>query len=149
MACHAGFNLNSVYMLQNYRLYIIDDDADDLEFLAAGIAQQAPAIETVCFRDPEEGLRNLMSLLPSELPHLVIVDHNMPKLYGIELIKTLRSADQFDRTGIVLYTTDARQFSGAPEHAFSFVAINKAATMKQLNITVERMLDYLRENTES
>ena len=41
----------------------------------------------------------------SELPQLIILDKNMPKINGVEALKLLKSEERFSKISVVIYST--------------------------------------------
>lgn len=41
----------------------------------------------------------------NELPQLIILDKNMPKINGVEALKLLKSEDKFNMISVVIYST--------------------------------------------
>ena len=41
----------------------------------------------------------------SELPQLIILDKNMPKINGVEALKLLKSEEKFSKISVVIYST--------------------------------------------
>jgi two-component system, response regulator len=68
---------------------LVEDDPDDLELTLAAFGHEgfAPAIEVA--RDGEEVLRRLRG--PKPRPALVILDLNIPKISGLEVLGLLRT----------------------------------------------------------
>lgn len=76
-------------MLKKAKLLIVDDDADIVAMLEDRL--QASGYDTVVARDGQEALAQI----EQESPHLVLLDLDLPKLSGFEVLKRL---SQFKRT---------------------------------------------------
>jgi DNA-binding response OmpR family regulator len=69
-------------------IILIDDDPDDLEIYRLLLGFIDPNIVTRGFLNPMEALKYLETL--RQLPHLVILDFNMPQMNGLQFLKLVR-----------------------------------------------------------
>src|SRR5262245_3490457 len=82
-------------------IVIIDDSASALMAIHQAIAKITTA-RIECFKKPFEGL----NFCQQNRVDLLIVDQTMPDLSGIELVTTIRTADQARWFPIVMVTSD-------------------------------------------
>jgi diguanylate cyclase (GGDEF)-like protein len=66
------------------RLLVVDDDEDTLAVVREALVQQGYAVETAT------SAQEALELVKRVKPHLVITDHDMPELNGLEMLKRLR-----------------------------------------------------------
>ena len=86
------------------KIFIVDDDPDDLELLREIFLEKG--IEGVLFFDDPLLLLSYMDTLAAdELPYLVLSDLNMPALSGIELLQELRLKNILNKTSVVIFST--------------------------------------------
>ena len=89
------------------RILIVDDDTDDTELIRESISKVEP--DTV-FQLAENGLialETLNSLPENELPDLIILDHNMPKLKGSEVLLLLCNNARYKSIPKIILTTSS------------------------------------------
>src|SRR5690606_28187333 len=89
---------------------LADDDADDREFARAAWSQSGSQHELVFVEDGEELLRYLRQEGPyagRPLPALVLLDLNMPRLDGREVLRELRDDPELRRVPVVVLTTSS------------------------------------------
>lgn len=73
--------------MNHYPIIIIDDDADDCEFLVTAFKNAGVKNELKCFNSPTQALEQLSSTLHNIF--IIICDINMPFLNGFELRKSI------------------------------------------------------------
>ncbi len=81
----------------------IDDDDDDRELLREAISLIDRNIICVQLKDGVEALHYLDSDL--ELPDLIFLDINMPRMNGIACLELIRSNPKFDSTKVIIFST--------------------------------------------
>jgi CheY-like chemotaxis protein len=88
----------------------VDDDEDDLLFLREAIAAQDHSFH---IEEASNGIGALEYLekaaLKGELPCLVIMDINMPRMNGRETIRKIKANPQFDKLPVVVFTTSSQE----------------------------------------
>jgi CheY-like chemotaxis protein len=94
-------------------IIVAEDDADDRYLMQTALAETG-FTENVTFVDNGvELIHYLESIedLPTEshLPKLILLDLNMPKMDGREVLKKIKSNEQFKRIPIVVFSTTKNQ----------------------------------------
>jgi DNA-binding response OmpR family regulator len=88
------------------RVLVIEDNAPDVMLIGESFREQDLAFEITHLRDGEEVLNRLKeegSGQPSF--HLIILDLNMPKLGGLEVLSSIRANREFATTPILVLTS--------------------------------------------
>ena len=88
--------------------YIIfaDDDADDLELITGFFKQYNRNVNVLEFKDGKEVLKFLDDFaLNADLPLLIVLDINMPRLNGKETLAAIRKHPRYQYIPVVIYTT--------------------------------------------
>lgn len=70
-------------------ILIAEDDPDDLFLLLRALRRVAPQLRTGATRDGIELCEQLEALAPHALPHLVLLDLNLPRRDGREVLARL------------------------------------------------------------
>ena len=91
-------------MTQYKKLLLIDDDADDHEFFLEVIGEIDSSITCTSFLDSEKALFKLKED-ESDIPDLIILDTNMPKLGGRQLLVELKQDPRLREIPVVMYST--------------------------------------------
>ena len=81
-----------------YKLLIVDDEPDILEFLSYNFRKKDFLVITAS--DGKEGMKRA----ELEKPELIISDILMPEMDGIEMCKQIRRNTQFDATPFIFLT---------------------------------------------
>jgi two-component system response regulator len=111
-------------MAHNRKILLVEDDDDDAEltmlaFAAAGLADRtvrtrdgADALDWLFSRGPYEGRD------PDELPVLALVDLEMPRIDGLQLLAAIRAEPTTRNLPVVIMTSseDVRHRAKAYEH---------------------------------
>lgn len=90
-----------------YRLLLVEDNPADMRLMAEGMRHAGLtdiATTTQCY-NAEECLRHLEHTLATRRPfHLVMLDLNMPRTSGKELISQIRADRRYARVPIFVFT---------------------------------------------
>lgn len=78
-----------------YRILIIDDEIDILEFIKYNLSRDGYEVYTAC--NGREGLEKAVEIRP----HLILLDMMMPVMNGIETCRAIRENAELSRTMIV------------------------------------------------
>jgi CheY-like chemotaxis protein len=84
------------------KIFLIDDDIDDVIFFLDAFKEKYPDIDLSSFQNPEGLMSYLDSLNEDQLPDVIISDLNMPKLNGHELLVQLKSSERYKAVPIVI-----------------------------------------------
>jgi DNA-binding response OmpR family regulator len=91
-------------MIYYKRLLLIDDDQDDHEFFFEAIQEIDNSITCTAFFDGEQALKQLKNN-GREVPDLIILDTNMPKLNGKQILAELKRIPSLKGVPVVMYST--------------------------------------------
>ena len=94
---------------------LVEDDPDDLELTLAAFDHEGFLPEIQVARDGEEALARLRG--PERAPALVLLDLNIPKISGLEVLSRLREDRALAGTNVVVLSSsdDAREKRAAAE----------------------------------
>lgn len=86
----------------------VDDDDDDLFFIREIIQSQGHSLEIKEARNGWDALNYLQDgLAKNELPCLIIMDMNMPRMDGSQTINKIKENQQLSKVPIVVFTTSS------------------------------------------
>ena len=92
-----------------YILYA-DDDFEDQEMLKEVVGKIDSNLNVVTTNGGCELLSYLETLQPGDsLPCLIVIDMNMPKMDGIEVLKQLKSLKTYLKLPVVIFSTSDNQ----------------------------------------
>jgi two-component system response regulator len=104
--------------VQSYRpipILLVEDNADDIEITRGAFRKSLVANELSVVRDGEEALEYLFHegryAEPGEarLPDLVLLDLNLPRINGIEVLQRIRAADHLAALPVIMLTSSQRE----------------------------------------
>src|SRR4051794_25168439 len=78
------------------RVLLVDDDRENIDLLAKYISNDGHIVQNA--NDPEGALHRLRAWKP----HLILLDVNMPKMTGLELVPKIRALTPDEYTAIIL-----------------------------------------------
>jgi CheY-like chemotaxis protein len=119
----------------------VDDDEDDLFFLEEVIRSQNISLTISECRNGWEAINYLeKALLKNELPCLIIMDMNMPKMDGRHTIQKIKENNALSVIPIVLFTTSS---SLQEKHYFENQGIHFITKPFDYKIFINRIVEVL------
>jgi CheY-like chemotaxis protein len=102
-------------MIYFSNVLLIDDDHDDHEFFLEAVREIDTSIKCMSMYDSEKALKFLKEQ-KDQLPDLIILDTNMPKLNGRQILIELKNHPVLKKIPVVMYSTffsdrDANDFA--------------------------------------
>ncbi len=89
----------------NYKILLVDDEADILEFLSYNLTKAGYTVFTA--NNGKEGIK----LAKQHIPHLIVLDVMMPEMDGIETCEELRKQPQLSKAVIAFLTARNEDYS--------------------------------------
>jgi CheY-like chemotaxis protein len=87
------------------RLLVIEDNPTDVLLLRRALSEHGVDYDMVVVGDGEEAIEYLEQCKAEAKPELIIVDLNLPKEDGLEVLKVYRSSPSFVETQVVILTS--------------------------------------------
>ena len=118
-------------------ILLIDDDDDDLEMLSSGLKEKGIKVKT--FNSSSKALFYL-SLMSGvrEVPSLIIMDYNMPKKNGQQVLLLIKGNADTKHIPVVMYSTALTELLKQQlSDAGALNCFNKPWNWRELNILVE------------
>jgi CheY-like chemotaxis protein len=84
---------------------LADDDIDDREMFEEILADNQEVSLAGSVENGQELLSFLVNLDPRSLPDLIVLDHNMPKLNGIQTLQALKRNETYRHIPVVIFST--------------------------------------------
>ncbi len=96
------------------RILLAEDNANDAELTLAALGEQGMAGGVVVVRDGTEALdylyrRGVWSARGPEQPCVVVLDIKMPKMGGLEVLRTIKSDDALKTLPVVMLTSSREE----------------------------------------
>lgn len=122
---------------QHYIL-LVDDDEDDLEMLSSELRQKGIMVKP--FKSSEKALFFLTLMSGNdELPLLIIMDYNMPKKNGLQVLLSIKGNTATKDIPVMIYSTsisDALRMQLSEAGAFN--CFDKSWTCQEFRAQVEK-----------
>lgn len=87
------------------KIFIGEDDPEDIELLLQAFENYRKIDSISVFVDGEDLLNNLDLTINERLPDLILLDLNMPKKTGLEVLKSLKENLQLKNIPVIVYST--------------------------------------------
>jgi CheY-like chemotaxis protein len=130
-------------MYIDHTILLVDDDTDDREMLESALGALKTLHKIIEAGNGLECLKKLDSLMQTgELPCLIVLDINMPRMNGKETYLTLKANKNFRNIPIIIFSTSNAE---ADKRFFSHEKveyIEKPIQYKALLEAAKKMLSY-------
>ena len=129
----------------NLKIYLIEDDDDHAELVNYNIAKIGNSEIIYRSSDGEEAMStiNQISCEEIERPDLIMLDINIPKLDGIEVLKNIKSIEGLCSIPIVAFTTsdsEKDKVRAYKNHINSYIV--KPADFDEMGQSIEEIVKY-------
>lgn len=92
--------------MKRKRILLAEDDADDRAFFCEFLSDRQDIIILPVAENGEDLLEYLHNIPDNEeLPDIIILDQNMPKLNGLQTLQALKSSNRFVHIITMVYST--------------------------------------------
>jgi CheY-like chemotaxis protein len=117
-----------------------DDDPDDQEMLTQAFSAQHPDVLIKCVRDGRQLIDYLTGCTAIELPHLILLDYQMPILNAGQILQELEKMNRFKHIPKVIWSTSNRTeyVSDCINHGASHY-FSKPNDLQQLAVVVDQL----------
>lgn len=90
---------------QDYKILIVDDEPDIVEFLGYNLKKEGFIIHTA------NNGKDAINVALDVVPHLILLDVMMPEMDGIETCEKIRSNNSLDKTLVAFLTARGEDYS--------------------------------------
>jgi CheY-like chemotaxis protein len=94
--------------LERWNIVLVEDHDPDVFLIKEALAAHRIDCEITHFRDSEEAVKRLCSGGPTDLipvPDLILLDLNMPRIPGIEVLKCIRETVRLSEVPVAILTS--------------------------------------------
>lgn len=126
------------------KILLADDDADDKMIIADAIRLLSHE-EVMCFAENGEEALDVLSknYEDGELPCLIVLDLNMPKMNGTETLRQIKNDNRFKDIPVIIYSTSINPLEKEKcllLGAYSYVT--KPISFKESMETAKQFFDF-------
>lgn len=90
---------------------LAEDDIDDQEFLVEALKELDPELQVHITDSGEKAIAYLQAVAPADLPSLIILDYNLPKINGQQILSFLKKEERYKEVTKLVWST-----SNAPHY---------------------------------
>ena len=129
-----------------FLLYIVDDDEDDLLFIHNAFKEMG--LDNVCkgFLKGQELLQYLKFAANKELPDMIILDYEMPRMNGKELLNILRAIPELISIPVIFYSDKiTTELEKELVEIGAFCCIKKGRTANEQLKFAQAIIDILKK----
>src|SRR3984885_6775633 len=87
------------------KIFIVEDNDPDVFLVEETLRAQGITAQIQRCQDGEDALQALSKIGQSHLPDIIIIDLNLPKVTGLEILKHVRSLKQLDGVPVLILTS--------------------------------------------
>ena len=116
---------------------LIDDDADEPEMFINALREARIAFKCTWAASADEGMLRLQSITPD----LIVLDFNMPKINGLEMLQSLKSSAAHATIPVIMYSaTMDKDLMGKAVRSGALACIRKPYDMHELPVLLKPFL---------
>jgi two-component system response regulator len=87
------------------QIFIVEDNDPDVFLVEEALRSHGISAEIQRCHDGEEAIQALSQIGQPRLPHIIMIDLNLPKVAGLEILKYVRGLKHFDGVPVVILTS--------------------------------------------
>jgi two-component system, response regulator len=134
-------------------LLLVEDNPDDAELTLRALTRQRLSNEIVIARDGAEAVALFEpgGRFEHDLPHLVVLDLNLPRIDGIGVLRHLKGSQRTAEVPVVVLTSSEEEAdmvesfgvgaNGFVRKPFDFQGLMNAVRMSGLSVAIHRAAD--------
>ena len=103
-------------------IFLVEDNATDVELFRLALREACVACDLLVFEDGGEIIDHILqpeSALSSALPDLIVLDLNLPKCSGLEVLQVVRASPFFAKVPVALLSSSSSPRERAKLSAFN------------------------------
>lgn len=133
-------------MAEMKRIVLIEDNEADVFLIERALAATDRTFETSHFRDGTEALRALLAPQQTSLPDVILLDLNMPRSNGLDILRQIRSSPKLTAIPVGILSgsvavSDQQQASTIGASRYIHKDSHYDAFVSNVGKAVESMLD--------
>jgi CheY-like chemotaxis protein len=122
-------------MPEGIQIFLIEDDADDIELLEVSLKDNKVEYSMDVVMEGDKVQDYIVNC--KKLPNIIVMDFNLPRVHGREIIKQIKSNQEFRNIPLLVLTTSTARED--IEYSYKMGAdsfITKPTTIQGFNATV-------------
>ena len=132
-----------------YRVFMVDDDTEDVYAIRKGLSGGKLGIDFTEISTPA-GLFDRLHADAPLVPDVILLDINMPRMNGFEVLKHLKASDAFKDIPVFVLSTSSHEADRSQSMALGAAGfVTKFASMKNLREWIKSLETFLETNCGS
>lgn len=133
--------------MQSRYIIFADDDSDDLELITGFFKQNCKDVKVLEFKDGKEVLQFLADFCTgNNLPALIVLDNNMPRMNGKEALVAIRSNEAYKNVPVLIYSTSVNEADKMFCSRYHASLTGKPNTVQEVNAIAKILVDFCHQN---
>ena len=131
--------------MDELKILLVEDDIDDVELLRDSFAGNDLKVELLVFSEGDQVTSFLKE--PHFIPQLIVIDFNLPKVHGKEILKMIKNHEVFSKIPLVVLSTSAAKEDIA--YSIQYGAehfITKPTSVDGFNKAIEILISCVKRN---
>lgn len=130
--------------MTTWRILLAEDDADDQKLFNDFLSHRTDIELLPVAENGEELLEVLERITAGHLPHIIILDQNMPKCNGLQTLAALKENDRYAHLPVIIYSTYAdEQLISSSKSAGAALVVTKPISKKGYEEMMDAVLEIL------
>lgn len=88
-------------------IFLAEDDVDDQDFLVKALLELDAGLNIFVADSGEKAVDYLQALPPDKLPQIIILDYNLPKINGYQILSFLKDDARFSGITKLVWSTSS------------------------------------------
>jgi len=138
--------------IRTVKIFMAEDNAGDVLLIREAMAAYGLSLQLQRSEDGEDAVAQLSLLQREDLPDLIIIDLNLPRIGGMEVLRHARSLRQLDNVPVIVLTSSQMKADHAEAEVLGATAfLTKPPTLNDFISVVGGAIHRLarREATEA
>jgi CheY-like chemotaxis protein len=132
--------------LPPFLLYLVDDDEDDLLFIQTAFRELG--LDNVCvgFLSGNDMLEHLKYTGLKEIPNIIILDYEMPRMNGRDLLRAIRNFEELNQVPVIFYSDKiTEEVESELKELGAFCCIKKGITASEQIKFAQAITEFLKK----
>jgi CheY-like chemotaxis protein len=126
------------------KILLAEDDTDDQKLFCDFLSHRKDFVLMPVAENGVELMNVLEKTTNEELPHIIILDQNMPKSNGLQTLAALKAEDRYAHLPVVIYSTYAdEQLISNSKAAGAALVLSKPVSKKGYEEMIDAILALL------
>ena len=111
------------------KIFMAEDNAGDVVLIREAIAAYGLTMELQRSEDGEEAVLQLSRFQHGDLPELILIDLNLPRIGGMDVLRHARSLPQLSNVPVMVLTSSQAKADRAEAEALGAAFVTKPPTL--------------------